>query len=297
MKKLFFVALLAVCLTSSCTNDDVIPRPYPRVNTITIESIDPNGAVFSGEIFYAGVPIRDHGFLWSPYSSVVPGIGNSDKVSLGPKDGTGRFEAVADWGLEGGKTYYMRAYAIGDGHQVYGDIESFVAEGSAVPVIKGIFPDKVTWGDTLNLVGENFSTLAVTNQVTLHGVPIEIVAGDKDTLQIKIPYYLPFEFSDVAIARQGQISTSPKQLQLKAPDIQSISPATGSAGTAITISGLYLSSSYAKVYFNGVEAPLFDLKPNAVVIKVPAGLPLGNVQVKVVTGDGNLFDTTTFTVL
>jgi hypothetical protein len=297
MKKTFFVALLAVCFTSSCTKDEVIPRPYPRVNTITIESIDSNGALFSGEIFYANVPIRDHGFLWSPYSSVNPAAGNSDKVSLGPKDGTGRFEAVANWGLEPGKTYYMRAYAISDKHEVLGDIETFVAKGSAVPVIDGIVPDKATWGDTINIVGENFSLLAVTNQVTLHNTPVEIVGGDKNTLRIKIPYYFSFEFSDVAITAQGQVSTSPKQFQLHTPDIQSISPASGSAGTVITITGTYLSSSYAKVYFNGVEAPLFDLKPNAVIVKVPAGLPLGSVQVKVVTGDGNLFDTTTFTVL
>jgi hypothetical protein len=297
MKKIFFVALFAVCYTSSCTNDEVIPRPYPRVNTITIESIDPNGALFSGEIFYANVPIRDHGFLWSPYASVVPGPGNSDKISLGPKDGTGRFEAAADRGLEAGKTYYMRAYAISDGHEVFGDIESFVAKGSAVPVIDGIFPDKATWGDTINLVGKNFSLLPITNQVTLHDVPVEIVGGNKDTLRIKVPYYFVFEFSNVAITSQGQVSTSPKQLQLKAPDIQSISPASGTAGTTITIGGLNLTSSFAKVSFNNMEAPLFDLKPNAVVVKVPAGLPLGNVQVKVVTGDGNLFDTTTFTVL
>jgi len=295
MKKIFFATLLVVCFTSSCTNDDVIPRPYPRVNTIKVESIDPNGALFSGEIFYADVAVRDHGFLWSPYSNVV--LANADKVSLGSKDGAGRFEAAADWGLENGKTYYMRAYAVSDKHEVYGDIESFVAKGSAVPVITGISPEKATWGDTLDIIGENFSLLAVTNQVTLHNTPVEIVGGDKETLRIKIPYYFAFEFSDVTIAAQGQMSTSPKQFQLHSPDIQSISPASGSTGTVITITGTYLSSSYAKVYFNGVEAPLFDLKPNAVIVKVPAGLPLGSVQVKVVTGDGNLFVTTTFTVL
>ncbi|HEY5916918.1 MAG TPA: IPT/TIG domain-containing protein [Chryseolinea sp.] len=292
MKKVFFAT---VWFISSCTNDDVIPRPYPRVNTIRVESIDPNGALFSGEIFYADVPVRDHGFLWSPYSNVVPG--NADKVSLGSKDGAGRFEAAANWGLENGKTYYMRAYAVSDKHEVLGDIETFVAKGSAVPVIDGIFPDKATWGDTINIVGENFSLLPITNQLTLHDIPVEIVGGNKDTLRIKVPYYFPFEFSNVTITSQGQTSTSPKQLQLKAPDIQSISPASGTTGTTVTIGGLNLNSSYAKVSFNNVEAPLFDLKPNAVIVKLPAGLPSGTVQVKVVTGDGNLFDTTTFTVL
>jgi hypothetical protein len=295
MKRISVVIILTVYLTSSCTEPSLISRPYPRVNTIAVESVGANDVTFSGEIFYADVPIRDHGFLFSPYANPV--LGQSDKISLGPKDGTGRFEATADWGLEAGKTYFMRAYAVSDNKEVYGDFESFVAKGSAKPTITGIFPDKATWGDTLNVLGENFSVQSITNQVFINNTLVDIIGGNKDTVRVKVPYYLTVEFSEIRMSRKDGISISPKPLQLKGPEIQSITPASGAAGTTVTISGLYINSTVTKIYFNGVSAPLADLTPNGVVVKVPEGVSPGTAQVLVTTGDGGLYDTTTFTVL
>ena len=295
MKRVTIVVLFLLSIQSSCTKEELIPRPYPRVNTLTIKTIDTNGALFTGEIFYSDVPILDHGFLWSPYSN--PQLGAADKVSLGKKTGTGSFEGLAGWGMENGKTYYMRAFAVTSDKEVYGDVEKFVAKGTPPPVLNGIYPEQATWADTVALIGSNFSMAAVTNPVTINGMPVDIIGGDNDTIKVKVSYTLAKEFNNVTVFRQGYSSTSPKQLQLKAPEIQSISPSNGSAGTQVTISGLYLGSSVSKVYFDGVNAPLTNLLLNAVVVKVPNGLPAGNVTVKIVTGDGNLYDTTTFTAL
>jgi IPT/TIG domain len=295
MKKVIIVISLSVWFASSCTKEEIIARSYPRVNTIGITNINSGGASFSGEIFFTDVPVRDHGFLWAPYGSFT--LAQSDRLSLGTKTGPGSFDATAAWGLENGKTYYMRAYAISDDHEVFGDIEKFVSKGSPLPVITDLYPTLVTWGDTLTLLGDNFSVLTVTNTISINGVNVEIIGGNRNTLQTRVNYNLATEFSDVSIIRQGQIAKSPKQIQLKTPEIESVSPAMGNEGTEVTISGRFLATSIALVYFNGVPALLSNLKPNGVVVKVPSGLPLGNVEVKIVTGTGGLFDTSTFEVL
>ncbi len=295
MQKVSLIVFLSLFIISACTKEEVIPRPYPRVNTMDITNIAAGGALFNGEIFFTNVPVRDHGFLWSPYAGVV-GV-QSDRISLGPKGGTGSFEATAAWGLEKGKTYYMRAYAISDDHEVFGDIESFVSLGSSPPIITDLYPAQVTWGDTLTLLGDDFSSVSGTNTIRIKDVIVDIVRGNRDTLWIKVPYYLTTEFNDVSITRQSDVSKSPQQMQLKGPEIQSVSPATGGSGMEVTISGRYLATSLATVYFNNIAAPLTNLKPNGVVVKVPAGLPSGGVEVKIVTGTGGMYDTSTFEVL
>lgn len=295
MIKLTVTTLLFLCIVSSCTKEEIIPRSYPRVNTLDISNINSSGASFHGDIFYSNVPVRDHGFIWSPYSNMT--FEQSDRISLGPNAGAGLFDANIDRGLINGKTYYMRAYAISDDKTVFGDIEKFISKGSPAPVIKDLYPTLVTWGDTLTLVGDNFSVMTVTNALSINNVLVEIIGGNRDTLWTKVDYNLVKEFSDVAINRNGEISICPKQIRLKAPEIQLLSPATGIEGTEVTITGLYLATSIAKVYFNNIYAPLTNLKPNGVVVKVPAGLSAGDVQVKIVIGEGGLFDTSAFKVL
>lgn len=295
MIKINIAVLLLILTGASCTKEEIIARSYPRVNTIGITNINDKGALLRGEIFYTDVPIRDHGFLWAPYSNTT--FANSDRVSLGPKDGVGPFEATAAWGLVKGKTYYMRAYAISDDNVVFGDIENFVSKGTLEPVITDLYPTRVTWGDTVTLIGNNFSALTSTNTVSINGVNVDIVSGNPDTLRIKVFYSLMKEFSDVAITRSGVTTKAPKQIQLKGPEIQSVFPTSGTEGTDVTISGLYLATSQAKVYFNNIPAPLTDLKANGVVLKVPVGLPPGDVEVKVVIGESGLYDVSTFKVL
>jgi hypothetical protein len=295
MNRAFITVLISWLIAASCTKEEVVVRGYPRVNTLTTQTIDANGALLTGEIFYSNVAIRDHGFLWSPYANPLPGT--ADVFSLGPKESPGPFQAAVGWGLVAGKTYYMRAYARSDDKEVFGDVETFVAKGSPSPVISGIYPTVATWGDTVNLIGTNFSVLYITNAVSINGVNADILGGTRDTLQVRVPYTLAKEFSTFSISMQGQISNSPTQFQLKGPEIQSINPSNGNVGTTVTIRGLYLGSMFSEVYFNGVSAPISNIVSNGVVVKVPDGVPPGNVQVRIVTGDGNLFDTISFQVL
>ena len=69
MNRLIRVLLLAQIL-SSCTQDEVTTRDYPRVRTRPVESINESGVMFKGEVFITDGEIIDHGFIWSRSESI-----------------------------------------------------------------------------------------------------------------------------------------------------------------------------------------------------------------------------------
>lgn len=119
-RALFF---LFTTLLYACSTEEITPREYPRVRTLEVTNISSAGATVSGEVYFSSVPILDVGILVSQYSSAL--FEDSDQVSLGPKPATGSFIASIDITLTASKSYYARAYALSDGHIVYGNIIKF----------------------------------------------------------------------------------------------------------------------------------------------------------------------------
>jgi hypothetical protein len=121
----FFAVLLLFLSSFGCTEEKITAREYPRVQTREAAPVSNSSLKLEGEIFFASVPIIDHGFVWS--ESGFPTITNGTKFSLGPKDKAGIFEATASTALTAGKTYSARAYAQSTHYVVYGEIFEFVA--------------------------------------------------------------------------------------------------------------------------------------------------------------------------
>src|SRR6185295_17492892 len=107
-----------VIFVLSCTKETITPREYPRGFTRPVSNISSNGVVFQGEIFFTSVEVTDYGFVWS--NSWFPTINNSEKISLGSTTVPISFETTINRGLESGKSYTVRAYAISASFVVYG---------------------------------------------------------------------------------------------------------------------------------------------------------------------------------
>jgi hypothetical protein len=88
-----------------------------------------------------------------------------------------------------------------------------------------------------------------------------------------------------------------KNFQLKKPVVESVNLPSGAANSTIVIHGKFLSSSRIRVYVNDQPALLTNLTVDAITCKVPEGLPAGQVQLKIVTGNGGLFTITSFEVI
>lgn len=286
MQKILAV-LFVVFLVAACTKEEVSPRSYPRLITEGVTEIDNQGAMFSGVLTFAPDEVLDHGFLWSEYSSVL--IGGSDKISLGKATGAGSFEAFCERGLDAGRTYYMRSYAKNKTHLVYGNIVKFVAKGSKPFVLKDFYPAIASWGDTVALIGENFSSLASSNTIKFNDVQAYLLGATKDTLRVLVPSSLGVEFSNVTVTRASIVSTIAKSFQLRVPVIESVTPSKADVNAKVTISGKYLASARTKVMFKGVELTYEYLSSTSIQLKIQASDPKGAGQLKVETGSGNLF--------
>lgn len=94
------------------------------VNSITHTIPLLNYAQLEGEIVTLGYnPVTEHGFCWS-ISTASPDY-NSTRIELGAATATGSFfGTIAN--MQGGVTYYWRAYAVANGIVKYGTIKTIV---------------------------------------------------------------------------------------------------------------------------------------------------------------------------
>lgn len=88
---------------------------YPQVTTGAVSGITVSGAQLSGSVAYTGSgSITERGFVYATHTAPVTGY--DTKLQAG--SGTGNFNAAAS-GLSAGTVYYVRAYAILSGEDVY----------------------------------------------------------------------------------------------------------------------------------------------------------------------------------
>jgi N-acetylneuraminic acid mutarotase len=288
------ILLVILVIMTTCTKEEVTPRKYPRVDTKEVTNISGAGATFNGEIIFIPSQVTDHGFLWSPYSDVV--FTNSDQVSLGAATGTGTFSSTIDYGLVSGKTYYVRAYAKSQDFSVYGDVMPFKSLGSKAPVLKSFYPEQATWGDTLVLVGQGFSNIAGEDIIKFNDKVALWIGARPDTLMVYVPFDLDDQESIISLTRSGNTSTQEQPFVLKSPEIESMSP-SGTIGSHLVITGKYLRGLKTKVTFHEKVANIIGWGIGFVKISVPNNLPTGEIDVKVTTGTGSLFDNTTFQIV
>jgi hypothetical protein len=296
MHKLISSFLIIICF--SCTTEEITTRPYPRLRTLEVTNVTNESVTFHGEVISSSQDILDHGFLWLDSGS--PTFDNSEKISLGSKAAPGPFEAVCEWGMEKGKKYFVRSYAVSDDNVVYSNPVEFVSQGSKPPALTDFYPSQATWGDTITLVGNNFSVVRANSIVKFNGQQAIITSASNANLKVTVPYAILDESATISVSsteNQGTPSTLPKNFQLKSPIIESVSPSSGTVNTTIVIGGKFLGSTRVQVFFNNKPASITNLTVNSITCIIPTDLPTGQAELKVVTGNGGLLTTTTIEIL
>lgn len=209
MKKAILILLsLALC---TCTKEQVTSRLYPRIETGNVVNITSDGAVFQGKIIFMTGGISDHGFLWS--MSETPVISNSDTVSMGTVLGQESFSLTLKKNLIQGQKYFVRAYAKTANYLVYGNIVSFISQGSVIPLsITSVSPSQhLMPGDTVTLIGENFGS---DLQIKLGGKILKtnsVFWITDSSLKFKLPDTLS-KTNSLSIIRFGQEAIAPQKL-------------------------------------------------------------------------------------
>ncbi len=105
---------------------------------------------------------------------------------------------------------------------------------------------------------------------------------------------LPLLFAFFALLFAGCDEDQDGTIDVLEPTILTVTPAAGSVGSHVTISGLNFTAA-STVSFNGVATDVHSVGRTAIAVKVPAGLAAGKAEI-VVTTNGSLSDPFPFTV-
>ncbi|WP_224999362.1 IPT/TIG domain-containing protein [Cesiribacter sp. SM1] len=287
-KGFLLLAVLFITLIR-CNEDEVTPRHYPRLNTLSVKNVTQNGATLEAEIAHAGnSPILDHGFLWGLNEGLS--TRQSDKISLGAFSGKGNFNAQVSSSLYKDSTYFVKAYAITREHIIYGDAVQFSSRGSIAPVIEGFTPETATSGDTVKIRGKYFSFVKLNNQVSFGERSAKIVASTDTLITCIVPHGISQNTVPVSVKVAGNTTTAANALTMLVPKIDSFSPAEGTFGTIVTLNGANFSTKSAEniVKFGEHEAQVIEASATRLKVVVPATVsskgPVITVTVHLMTG-------------
>jgi hypothetical protein len=200
------IAFLLFLASYSCKKDAVSESTeYPFVILSEVRAITSNGATFNASVTNArNQKTLDYGFVWSDSAS-DPTI-NSIIKSFGNNASLEDFSFKANYDLEKGKTYGVRAFVKTDKFVVYSNIRSFISEGCLPPVFTKIYPDSGSAGHVVTIVGKNFSSKISNNKLYFGTIRASVVKCNSDTILVQCPNTLQTIVTNVSLEVANQQS-------------------------------------------------------------------------------------------
>ena len=260
-----FIFLVSACFLFSylsCVQEESIPFKYPKVYTDPVSDITPAGARFNATVDFVKMDeITDFGFIWGQDPNL------SSTTFILPTDTLigNVFYADIRSSLKDKNTYYARCFVKKSGKTIYGNIVSFKSLGSEGPKITGLNPETAGFGDTVRVIGRNFSSNAILKYGSLD-ISSSILEIKKDRITFIVPEELPISPVEdfVSVSIEGNLTKSPIPLKLDLdrirPNIISITPSTVKACDTVVIKGKNL-------ILKGKELRVSDNSRNLVVLK------------------------------
>ena len=146
--------------------------------------------------------------------------------------------------------------------------------------IEQYYPNSGQGGTLVTIKGEGFSESIDGNSIEFAGVKAEVFSAKESELVVLSPK--AGQTGSIKI-NNGQKSIEIGNFTYQALSVQKISPANGSEGMNIRITGTGFSSSVspATVFINGTQAVVVNVSDTLIVAKVPANAGKGPVKVVV----------------
>ena len=305
MNRLFWLLLSTISLFTCQKREELSPREYPRLSTQAVTDIDESGATFRAELLTAGrSPVTEYGFVWnenSINSGLVPTLSSTtERLTLTGALNPGPFEGRVDFGLRKGAGYMVRAYVRTNGYTVYGTPVRFGAQGCLPPRITSFAPKVASWGDTLVIEGERFSSLKAQLKVyfvsTPHNGQLEALVLSTSNRRVVciVPTRLSLQNSKtnkIQVVAYGQSVTSQDDFNLDdtKPVITRVSPETGTFGDRITITGSSFSMvpDQNRVLIGGLQMAVITASKTQLLVEVPLTVLKKSNQISMSVGNPN----------
>src|SRR5258708_1887022 len=164
----------------------------------------------------------------------------------------------------------------------------------AAPSIASLTPTSGAVGTSVTVAGSNFGTTQGSSTVKFNGTMATITSWGASSIAATVPSGA--STGNVVVHASGVDSNGKSFTVVPTPSITSLSPASGTVGTSVTIAGTNFGSPQgtSTVKFNGTSATPTSWSATSIAVPVPIGATTGSV---VVTVSGIASHGSTFTVI
>lgn len=280
--KRIIIAVIAFVL-ATCTQEEITSRSYPRIRTLPVNNITPEGATFHGEItFVTSAEIIDHGFIWSTSSNPIETT--SEIVSLGTRQGKGHFETPVDRVMAEDEKYYVKAFVQTKDHLVYGEPVPFISLGSKSPEIESIEPKQGYWNDTISITGVRFGRNMASKVVRVGSAVAGIISNSPEAIRFLVPPSLEPGEHPVTVEVEGNRSAGKNfMLLLKDPVITGVSSDTVVTGQQVVISGQNFAKGFTTLMLGDqtILGSNIQVTSTSVTFAIQQSLPFGPARLGV----------------
>jgi len=267
-------------ISSSCKKDSYPNNNYPHITTLDVSSVSEKGATFNAGIDYKGnSSIIKQGFVWGlkEYLSL-----NDDSVTLNEIRGNGSFSIEVTHALPKGKQIYYCAFAQNTEYTVFGNIKSYISEGTGLPLFTGINPNHGFEGDTISITGNNFSRVISNYELLFGELSGKIIAAEKEKLTVCLPKKYSSPGTVPVKIKLFDTWYSPGNIILDSIKIIGINPLEAFIPiTEIEISINTRINKIEKLFLNDAEIKNYTFSDNTIRFKTPISTPNGKAKISV----------------
>ena len=252
-------------------------NPAPEIGSVSAYS--PSSGVEGTKVTFTGT-----GFVTTPGAYVVKFAGQQAEifsqtatsivvlVPRGARSGPLTFQA-SDWGVS--------------------STEDFVVL-TGEPTIATVSPRQASVGGRVTIQGDFFGGTPADNDVTINGVPLEVVTAAKTMLTVKVPANVG---SGPLIVRVGGVNATSPESFFVIPKITGFSPASVTQGETVTVTGTNLTrDTEVRVGTDAVLASVVTAQGTEMTVVVPAPARTGSIYATNPEGVGDI-STTPLTVI
>lgn len=147
------------------------------------------------------------------------------------------------------------------------------------PSITGFSPSSGAVGTSVTISGANFDPTPLNNTVKFNGTSATVLSATATSLTVTVP--LGATTGKISVQINGDTFTSVADFTVNYPSITGFSPAGGTPGTTVSISGTNFDPIPANnsVKFNGTSAAVVSASATSLNVTVPAGATTGKISV------------------
>lgn len=265
------VLIFIVVSLVKCERDEITSRNYPRLKTLAVTEITPEGVKFNAEIIFRGnFEVINYGFVWGEKEN--PTITNSDRTIYSDNIQSKTFYKSVQTTLKKDVSYFVRAFVKTNDYIVYGENIKFLSLGSGAPSITSVTPLEISFCDTVFIKGSNFSYIKDQNSLKFGSVKANIISATDTLITASVPDLINSSSFNIEVSTQGNKTTSQETVKMKNPQIVSVNPSNVVFGDTITITGKNFARSNLanSAFVNGVKATIISSSYNAVKAIIPA---------------------------